>query len=115
MLMENKSKPLTPDFENRQYVRSFFSLTTGTGVGVGDVGNRIVYEDYPGGYTLYAFDLSPSMLDGDQIELVRGGGLRMELKFSVALAEPVHVIVYAEMDSLLEIARSRQVITDFAS
>ncbi|KAK7105712.1 hypothetical protein V1264_017056 [Littorina saxatilis] len=43
------------------------------------------------------------------------GGLRLELKFSVPLVEPVRVIVYTEMASLLEIARSRQVITDFTS
>ena len=45
---------------------------------------------------LYAFDLSPSLLDGNQVELVKSGSLRLEFKFKAALPEPVHVIAYAD-------------------
>ena len=45
---------------------------------------------------LYAFDLSPSLLDGNQMELVKSGSLRLEFKFKAALPEPVHVIAYAD-------------------
>ena len=109
------AKPLTPDFDNKLYVRSFFNLFTGTGSVNKDDGNYLEYRDFPGGYALYAFDLSPSLLDGNQVELVKSGSLRLELKFKAALPEPVHVIAYAELDSLLEIDRSRQILTDFTS
>lgn len=49
------------------------------------------------------------------MELVKSGSLRLEFKFKAALPEPVHVIAYAELDSLLEIERSRQILTDFTS
>ena len=101
------------DFEHGRFVRTYHSLMLGTGVVNKIAGNTINYQDHDRGYTLYAFDLSPSLLDGDQqFELIRSGALRLELKFSQALNEPVHVIVNAELDSMIEIERSRQVLTD---
>jgi len=69
---------------------------------------------------MFAFDLSPgaqsAARDGDQqFELVKCGALRLELTFSQALAHPVHVLVYGELDSMIEIDRSRQVLTDFST
>ena len=76
----------------------------------------IEYRDFELGYGLFAFDLSPSLLDGDQqFELVKSGALRLEQKFSQALAHPVHVLVYGELDSIIETDRSRQVLTDFST
>lgn len=109
------SKPLTPNFENKMYVRSFFSLFTGTGLANKDAGNVVEYRDFGGGYALFAFDLSPSLLDGNQVELLKSGSLRLELKFNTALPEPVVVIAYAELDALLEIDRSRQILSDFTA
>ena len=108
------SKPLQPNYEQRQYARSFFSLMTATGLANKDVGSYIESRDFPLGYTLYAVDLTPSLLDGnDLFELVKSGALRLELKFAQALTEPVMVVVYAELDSVIEIDRSRQILTDF--
>ena len=106
---------MTPDFENKMYCRSYFSLFADTGLANKDAGNSIEYRDFPGGYALFAFDLSPSLLDGNQVELVKSGSLRLELKFKTDLLEPVYVIAYAELDSLLEIDHSRQILTDFTS
>ncbi|KAK7098204.1 hypothetical protein V1264_002556 [Littorina saxatilis] len=106
-------KPLTPNFEQHQYVRSFFSLMTSTGLANSDAGSYMELRDFELGYAIYSFDLSPSLLDGDQFELVKSGALRLELKFNEALPVPVMVIVYGEMDSMIEIDRSRQVLTDF--
>lgn len=75
----------------------------------------LCFRDFALGYTLYAFDLSPSLVDGDQFELVKSGALRLELKFSDTLPNPVHVIVFGELDSMIEIDRSRQVLTDFSA
>ena len=86
-----------------------------TGLTNRDNGSTIDYRDFETGYGLFAFDLTPSLIDGDQqFELVKSGALRLELKFSQALAQPVHVLVYGELDSMIEIDRSRQVLTDFS-
>ena len=87
-----------------------------TGLVNTDNGSAIDYRDFETGYGLFAFDLTPSLIDGDQqFELVNSGALRLELKFSQALAQPVHVLVNGELDSMIEIDRSRQVLTDFST
>ena len=109
------SKPLQPNFANGQYVRSFFNLMVSSGLANQDSGSNISRQDFTGGFALYSMDLTPSLIDDNQLfELVKSGALRMELKFVRALLRSVTVVVWAEMDSVLEIDRSRQVLTDFS-
>lgn len=109
------AKALTPDFARRNFVRAYFGSMVGLGLANKDAGNGIDYGAYDRGWALYCFDLSPSLLDGNQFELLKSGSLSIELKFEQALTHPVHVIVYAELDAVLEIDRSRMVLTDFSS
>jgi len=44
---------------------------------------------------------------------VRQGSVRLALKFAVALAATVTVIVYAEFENIIEVNRDRNVIFDF--
>ncbi|KAL8581923.1 hypothetical protein ACOMHN_010297 [Nucella lapillus] len=66
------------------------------------------------GYGIFCFDLTPSLVDGEQFELVKSAPLRLELKFAKALPNPVVVLVYGELDGIIEVDKSRQVLTDFA-
>lgn len=109
------SKAFTPDFSNKNYARSYMSLFTGLGTAWKDVGNMINYEDYDDGYTLWVLDLTPSLADGDQVELLRTGSLRLEIGFANPLPEPVHVITLAETDAMIEVDKSRQVLLSFTS
>lgn len=106
------SKALTPDFNNKQVARAFYSLMQASGMVHRDVGNGISFRDYSRGFTLFGFDLSPSLLDGDQFELIKTGALRLEMKFAQALPHPVHVLVYGELDYMVEIDRARQILKD---
>nr|KAG5691467.1 hypothetical protein BaRGS_017310 [Batillaria attramentaria] len=102
------TKALKPNFRTGEYMRSYVSLFSGTNTSWKDVGNTISPSEYDKGYTLYGFDLTPSLVDGNQAELIRAGSLRLEMSFTTALEEPVHVIVYAQFDGLIEIDKSRQ-------
>ena len=109
------SKPLQPNFAGGQYVRSFFNLMVSSGLANQDSGSNISRQDFTGGFALYSMDLTPSLIDDNQLfELVKSGALRMELKFVRALLRSVTVVVWAEMDSVLEIDRNRTVLTDFS-
>ena len=109
------SKPLQPNFVTGQYVRSFFNLMVSSGLANQDAGSNISRQDFAGGFALYSMDLTPSLIDDNQLfELVKSGALRLELKFAAGLTRSVTVVVWAEMDSVLEIDRSRQVLTDFS-
>ena len=107
--------PFTPDFANARYVRCFESLFSGTGKLYQDEGNQIDRSEYSQGYALYGFDLTPDLSDGEHFHLVKKGNLRLEIKFSTALAASVNVVVYAEFDDLVEIDKNRNVLFDFST
>ena len=107
-------KPLDLNFANSKCMRAYFGSKIALGYCNRDADNDTSYEDFKEGTALFAFDLSPSLLDGDQFEMVKSGSLCLDLKFAQALNTPVQVVMYAELDSVLEIDRSRQILTDFA-
>ena len=106
------TKALKPDFVNKNYARSYLSLFMGTGSAWKDTGNSITYDAYGDGYTMFCFDLSPSLTDGDMVEPLKTGSLRLEINMKEPLENSIHIILYAQMDSCIEIDRSRQVMVD---
>ncbi|GFN95222.1 hypothetical protein PoB_002172800 [Plakobranchus ocellatus] len=109
------SKPLTPAFDKGLWARSYMSIFQGTGTAWKDKGFDISYEEYGKGFSLFCFDLTPTLTNGclGEVELLKSGVVRLEARFSQALQQPIHVIVYAERDGLIEIHRSREVLSDF--
>lgn len=112
------SKPLQPVYTSgaERYVLAYHTLFTGTGIQFTDKGNKISRDDYPNGYCLMAFDLTPDTSAGDSghWNLVRNGNLRIELGFAEPLTETVNCIVYAELDNVIEVDRHRNVSVDFS-
>ena len=54
--------------------------------------------------TFFGFDLTPDACDGSCFHLVQKGNLRIEMHFAAALQQTINVVVYAEFESVLEIA-----------
>ena len=111
---EIAGKPLKPDFTNLQYARSYYGLMEALGL-VNNVegGNVLEYKDFAEGFCIYGFDLSPSRVDGSEIELIKSGSIRIEFQFSAGLAVPVNVMCMGILDSIVEIDKSRQILVDF--
>ena len=108
-------KPLRPDFTSGHYISAYLSLFSGTGKINRDDGNFVSREDYPNGYALYAFDLSPDLAEDDHFNLSREGSIRLTMRFSQPLTASVTVITYAEYENVIEIDRNRNVLFDFSS
>jgi len=108
-------RPLEPNFANNHFVGAYMSLFSGTGKVQRDEGNDISREDYPGGYALYAFDLTPDLAEEGHFNLVKEGSVRLDLKFTAALANTINVIAYAEFENVIEIDRNRNVIFDYGN
>ena len=113
-------KALQPVFgpnDQEAYVLAYHTLFSGTGIHFGDSGNDTSRAEYKKGYTLLAFDLTPDLSANESTHwnLMRNGNLRMELGFAEALTESVNVIVYAELDNVIEIDRHRNVSVDFGA
>ena len=108
-------KPLKPNFANLQYNQAYMSIFSGTGKENRDEGNDIAREDYPNGYALYAFDLSPDLAEEGHFNLAKKGTVRVELKFGTALLNTVTVVAYAEFENVIEIDSNRNIVYDFGS
>ncbi|XP_038058761.1 uncharacterized protein F54H12.2-like [Patiria miniata] len=109
--------PLKPKFEgaNKNYIRSYQTLFSGTDKMYQDEGNIITRDSYPAGYTLFVFDLSPDLSVGGHFNLVKRGNLRLDLHFGTPLEATINVIIYAEFNNIIEIDQARNVIFDYSS
>ena len=107
-------KPLSVDYNSKQYAAAYMSLFAGTGKDGRNVGNDIDRTEFANGYSLYVFDLSPDLTDDDtHFNLSRQGTVRLNMKFAKSLPETVTVVVYGEFENIIEIDRSRNVVFDF--
>ena len=88
------------------------SLFSGTRKEKRDEGNDIAREDYPNGYALHAFDLSPDLAQKGHFNLAKQGTFRVELKFGTALPNIVTVVAYAEFQIVIEIDGNRNIVYD---
>ncbi|CAF1109977.1 unnamed protein product [Brachionus calyciflorus] len=68
-------KPLEFNFAKNQYIRGYSSLFENIDKPVFATGNDISREDYPKGYSLFAFDLTPDFCSGDQFNVIKTGNL----------------------------------------
>jgi len=101
------------DFEKQLYVNAYMSTFSGCRKENQDEGNWIERSEYAGGYTLYVFDLTPDLSEGDTFNLTRTGGVRIGMKFGKALEKTITVIAFAEFENIIEIDRNRSVVFDY--
>jgi hypothetical protein len=111
-----RCEPYRPDFERGLYVSCYNSLFMSTGIHHGDTGNDISRSEYPYGYCLFPFDLTPDLSAHERHwKIQRTGNLGIELRFSQPLNTTVTVIIFAEFDNLIEIDKDRNIVMDYAS
>jgi len=108
-------KPLKMNYTKHHYIRAYNTLFSRPGRLYYDEGLAIDRLDYLDGYALYAFDLSPDLTNDEKFELLCTGSVRLQLKFTEQLADPITLIVYAEYQNLIEIDHNRNVIYDFTA
>ncbi|XP_025994071.2 uncharacterized protein F54H12.2-like [Solenopsis invicta] len=110
------SKPLQPDFTKEGlYMDAYHTLCSGTGIHFLNEDNSISRENYPNGYCLFAFDLTPDLSANNNTHwnLMKHGNVRIDVRFEEALRTTVNCIIYAEYDNILEIDASRHIIVDY--
>ena len=108
-------KPLVSDFENGNTLRNYFSFLESTGYVFNNSGIDIIRDDYNKGYTLLGFDFTPDLDESGCYHILKIGVIRIEVKFSTQLTEPVNLICYSEFDAAIKIDKNRSVITNFYS
>lgn len=98
-----------PNFEKNVYARNYMSLFTD----LAKHDTNIKYDEYKD-LCFYVFDLTQDFSASDPFSnVLRSGDLSVQLRFEKDLPETVTLLVYLEMQSLIEIDKSRNVFTDF--
>lgn len=95
----------------------YHTLFSGTGIHFMNEGNGLRREDYPNGYCITVYDLTPDLSGASPLHwnLIKTGSLRLEVRFNTALTETINCLVYGEFDSVIEIDKKRNIIIDYGS
>jgi hypothetical protein len=109
-------KPMKFDFTTGAYIDGYMSLFIGTGQYGSDEGNMITRGEYPNGFTLMCFNLTPDLnFEDDHYNGMETGNVEVTLSFKSALTETINVIALAEFDNTIEIDRFRQLSLDYSA
>lgn len=99
------------DFNNKCSVRGYLALLEGTS---NLFKNRSIdirpIVDFPQGYALYAFDLTPDHSGHNTFDLIQKGNIGLDIKLDKPSETGVCIVAYLEYDALLEIDSHHHVI-----
>ena len=110
------SKPYQLDFANGRSLEWFDGLLDVLGRKHAPGGSlSFDREGYAKGYTLLAFDLSPSGCGRNALGLIKQGNVTVSLTFARPLNKTLMCICLLYFDSLMEINTFRQLVTDFVA
>ncbi|XP_021365775.1 uncharacterized protein F54H12.2-like [Mizuhopecten yessoensis] len=104
------ARPIKMDVgDNRNYVTPFVNLFEVAEKWNHDSGLMITRENFSKGFAIYGFNLTPSGLGEEYINLVRQGCVRLEVRFASNTTETLNCVAYAEFPALIEIDQSRDI------
>ena len=105
------AKGLQPNFEQGRYTTEYMTLFNATNTAWENESCGLTLEDYAGGYTLYCFDLTPTLAHPSAVlEVQKSGPIRLEAKFTNPLPFPINIIIYGQFDGQIEITKERQIV-----
>ena len=94
---------------------AYNTLFSGTGKIYSNAGLDITREDYPGGYALYAFDLTPDMCkSADYFNTVQRGSLTLALTFGESKDHAIGMVCYGDFENVIRIDSERNAIYDIS-
>ena len=93
---------------------AYNTLFSGTGKIYSNAGLDIDRDDYPGGFALYAFDLTPDMCKSSQyFNTVQRGSLSLALTFT-SQKDPLALVCYGDFENVIRIDAERNAIYDIS-
>ena len=99
-----------PDYDKDKYADAYAWFMRSLKMYNTDDSNGISYEDFKGGYNIYAFDLTPdSEVNAPHRSISLDKGLRLEMKFDKKLPHNVNVLIFGLFDAMMEVTKTRHV------
>ena len=113
---DNKKGKIDPAKDTElDFDEAYNTLFSGTGKIYSNVGLDITREDYPGGYALYAFDLTPDMCkSADYFNTVQRGSLTLALTFGESHDHAIGMVCYGDFENIIRIDAERNAIYDIS-
>ena len=100
------------------FTQAYNTLFSGTGKMNYNTGLDISREDYPEGYTLYAFDLTPDMCGASPyFNTIQHGSLTVDITFAAGSlpSAAVALVCYGDFENIIQIDSERNVMYDMSS
>ena len=99
-----------------RFIEAYNTLFSGAGKMYYNTGNDISRQEYPNGYALYAFDLTPDMCGSSpHFNVVQKGNLAIEIQFTTAPTAASSVVCYGEFENTIHIDSERNVVYDYSA
>ena len=109
---KGKVNPATDD--ELDFDEAYNTLFSGTGKIYSNAGLDISREDYPGGFALYAFDLTPDMCkSSDYFNTVQHGSLTLALTLKKQ-THAIGIVCYGDFENVIRIDAERNAIYDIS-
>ena len=97
------------------FIQAYNTLFSGTGKIYANTGLDITREEYPGGYALYAFDLTPDMCNTtDYFNAVQRGSLSVAITFESTPGASIAMVCYGDFENVIRIDSERNVIYEIS-
>ena len=112
---EDKTGKIDPATDTElDFDEAYNTLFSGTGKIYSNAGLDITREDYPGGYALYAFDLTPDMCNStDYFNTVQRGSLSLALTLKKT-DHAIGMVCYGDFENVIRIDAERNAIYDMS-
>ncbi len=100
---------LKPNFDKGFFKECYFTLFSQMGCMFDDCGLDLTMDEYKNGFTIFAFDLTADMEDGEHREVRRNADVMLHLTLSAGHAKAIDVLCIKEYESVLEIDKNDKV------
>ena len=105
--------PAVDKDDQLDFDEAYNTLFSGTGKIYSNAGLDIDRDEYPGGFALYAFDLTPDMCkSSDYFNTVQRGSLSLALTFRKAINHALAMVCYGDFENVIRIDAERNAIYD---
>ena len=109
-------QPMRLDFVKKRWNEGYHNFMKSLGGAYNKTFTPAVTRlEYGNGFTLFSYDMSPDQMGSVSPATLQNNNsnVRLEMKFGVALPENVTLLVYSEIENLMEIHRDRRVTINF--
>ena len=107
--------PAVDKDDQLDFDEAYNTLFSGTGKIYSNAGLDIDRDEYPGGFALYAFDLTPDMCKSSEyFNTAQRGSLSLALTFREAAKHPLAMVCYGDFENVIRIDAERNAIYDIA-